>query len=90
MLISTGWRRPIGCLKLQVIVRKRATNHRALLWKTTYKDEASYASSPPCSKGKEMLIYSNSEKMLKKISGVRREFLASPGVFDVFLLLLER
>jgi len=26
---STGRRRPIGCLKLQVIFRKRATNHRA-------------------------------------------------------------
>jgi len=26
----TGWRRPIGCLKLQVIFRKRATNYRAL------------------------------------------------------------
>ena len=25
----TGWQRPIGCLKLQVIFRKRATNHRA-------------------------------------------------------------
>jgi len=25
------WRRPTGCLKLQVIFRKRATNYRALL-----------------------------------------------------------
>jgi len=30
----TGWRRHIGCLKLQVIFRKRATNYRALLQKT--------------------------------------------------------
>ena len=50
---DTGWRRPIGCLKLQVIPRKRATNqratnYRALLRKMTYKDKASYASSPPC------------------------------------------
>jgi len=29
---ATGWRRPIGCFKLQVIFRKRATNYRALLW----------------------------------------------------------
>ena len=29
--IGTGWRRPIGCLKLQVIFCKRATNYRALL-----------------------------------------------------------
>jgi hypothetical protein len=51
----TGWRRPIGCLKLQVIFRKRATNYRALLRKMTYtdkrrmtcKDKASYTSLPP-------------------------------------------
>ena len=45
---ATGWRRPIGLLKLQVIVRKRATNGRALLPKITYTDKASYGSSPPC------------------------------------------
>jgi len=44
----TGWWRLIGCLKLQVIFRKRATNYRALLWKTTYEDKASYDSTPPC------------------------------------------
>jgi len=44
----TGWRRPIGCLKLQVIFCKRATNYRALLQKMTYQDKASYASLPPC------------------------------------------
>jgi len=42
LLFPTGWQRPIGCLKLQVIFRKRATNLRALLRKTTYKDKASY------------------------------------------------
>ena len=46
--LTTGWRRPIRCLKLQVILRKRATNHRALLWKITCKDTASYESLPPC------------------------------------------
>ena len=45
---DTGWPRLIGCLKLQVIFRKKATNNRALLRKITCKDEASYASSPPC------------------------------------------
>jgi len=45
----TGWRRPIGCLQLQVIFRKRATNYRALLRKMTYAHRASYGSSPPCS-----------------------------------------
>ena len=32
-LPNTGWRRPIGCFKLQVIFRKRTTNYRALLRK---------------------------------------------------------
>jgi len=38
---------PIGCLKSQVVFRKRATNHRAHLRKMTYKDKASYESSHP-------------------------------------------
>jgi len=46
--IRTGWRRPIGCLRLQVIYRKRATNYRAVLRKMTCKDKASYDSTPPC------------------------------------------
>ena len=46
---DTGWRRCIGCLKLQVSFRKRATNYRALWRKRTYQHKASYASSPPCS-----------------------------------------
>ena len=45
----TGWRRYIGCLKLQVSLRKKATNYRALLWKMTCTDKAPYASSPRCS-----------------------------------------
>ena len=44
----TGWQRSIGCLKLQVTFRKRATNYRALLRKMTCKDKASYDSTPPC------------------------------------------
>ena len=32
----------------EVIFRKRATNHRALLRKNTYKSKASYGSSPHC------------------------------------------
>ena len=48
---STGWRKPIGCFKLQDIFRKRATNYRALLRKMSYKDKASYDSKPPCSNG---------------------------------------
>jgi len=43
-----GWRRLIGCLELQIIFCKRATNHRGLLWKVTCEDKASYGSSPPC------------------------------------------
>ena len=42
--------RPIGCLKLQVIFRKRASNYRALLQKMTYTDMASNGSSPPRTK----------------------------------------
>jgi len=42
----TVWRRPIGCLKLQVVFRKRATNYRALMRKVTYKDKAFYHSTP--------------------------------------------
>ena len=45
---ATGWQRLTGCLKLQVIFRKRATNYRALLRKMTYEDKPSYASWPPC------------------------------------------
>jgi len=45
---STGWRRPIGCLQLQVIFRKRATNYKALLRKMTYEDKAPYDFTPPC------------------------------------------
>jgi len=45
---STGWWRPIGWLKLQVILCKRAPKYRSLLRKMTYKDKGSYESSPPC------------------------------------------
>ena len=45
---NTGWRRPIGCLKLQIIFRKRATNYRALLRNMSYTDKTSCKSSPPC------------------------------------------
>jgi len=41
--LCTGWRRPTGCLKLQIIF----TNCRALLRKMTCKDKASYGVSPP-------------------------------------------
>ena len=34
----------IGCCKLQVSFRKRATNYNALLRKETYKDNTFYAS----------------------------------------------
>jgi len=58
---NTGWRRLVGCLKLQVIFRKRATNYRALVRKMTYEDKASYGSSPPCTSiyGGYMLVYTD-------------------------------
>jgi len=46
----------MGCLKLQVFFRKKATNYRALLRKMTYEDKASYDSTPLCSE----LTYGNS------------------------------
>jgi len=46
--LYTGWQRLTRCLKLQVILHKRATNYRALLQKMTYEDKASYDSTPPC------------------------------------------
>ena len=58
---DTGWRRTIGCLKLQVIFRKRTTNYRALLRKMTHKDKASYESSPPCTS------YTPDEESITKI-----------------------
>ena len=45
----TGWRRPIGCLQLQVILWKRATNYRALLRKMTKKIRHSMGLSHPVS-----------------------------------------
>jgi len=46
--MDTGWRRSIGCFKLLVIFRKRATNSGALLRRMTYINQAFYGSSPPC------------------------------------------
>jgi len=45
---STGRRRLTGCLRLQVIFRKRATNYSALLRKMTYEGKAFHDSTPPC------------------------------------------
>jgi len=46
---STGLQRLRACLKLQVLLRQRATNYRAPLLKMTYEDKAFYDSTPPCS-----------------------------------------
>jgi len=59
---ATGWRRPIGCLKLQVIFHKKATNYRALLRKMTYEDKASCGSSTPCRSNEQ--IYICTEKLM--------------------------
>ena len=40
----------IACRKLKVSFTKRATNFRAMLRKMTYKDRASYDSTPPLAK----------------------------------------
>jgi len=57
--VCTGWRRLIGCLKLQVIFRKRGTNHRALLRKMTYEDKTCYDSTPPCIWLAYLCVWSN-------------------------------
>jgi len=57
----TGWQRLIGSPKSQIIFHKRATKHRSLLRKMTYKDKGSYESSPPCTRGRwtaDELLYS--------------------------------
>jgi len=43
-----GGARGIGCLKLQIIFRKRASMYRVLLRKMTCRDKTSYDSTPPC------------------------------------------
>jgi len=45
---ATEWRRPIGCLKLQVTFCNRATKYRAFLREMTSRDKESYGSLPPC------------------------------------------
>jgi len=47
-MCATGWRRLIGSSELQIIFHKRATEHRSLWQKMTYKDKGSCESSPPC------------------------------------------
>ena len=45
---ATAWQKPIRCLNLQVIFRKRASNYSALLRKMTSKDKAFCGSWPLC------------------------------------------
>jgi len=47
---GTGWRRPIGCLQVQVIFRhKKKMNCKDILREMTSKEKAFCGSSPPCS-----------------------------------------
>ena len=61
----TGWRRPIGSPKLQIIFHKRATKYRSLLRKMTYKDKGLLNAPPFQTKGgafekkKEIIFTSN-------------------------------
>jgi len=55
----TRWRRRIGCLKLLVIFRKRATKYRALLRTMTCKDKASYDSTPLCNRYEYVVSFWN-------------------------------
>ena len=64
---QTGQRRPKGYLRhpatLQVIFCKRATNHRALLRKMTYKDNSSYGSSPSCTVVCDVAVYGSTRSV---------------------------
>jgi len=55
--LCTGWQRPIGCHKLQVIFCKRAINYRGLLGKMTFKHKASCGSSPPCIMSRYTMVF---------------------------------
>jgi len=57
----TEWQKCIGCLKLQVSFRKRATYHKAHLHKMTYKDKAS---SPPYSHFSSKETFGNDERRM--------------------------
>jgi len=88
----TGWRKPIGCRKLQVILRKRATNHRALLRKMTWKHKASYGSSPPCIEPSFESIYSLSIWYPRKSISFHLQlyFLSFTHVFLKFKILASQ
>ena len=45
---DTGWSRLVGCPKLQVIFRKRATNYKALLRKIACEDKGFYDATTLC------------------------------------------
>ena len=64
LLPPIGCQRPIKCLISCVTFRKLATNHTSLLRKMTYKDKASYASSPPCSPNSGTLEHSHTPQTL--------------------------
>ena len=64
----TGWRRPIGCLKLQIIFCKlqiifckRATKYRALVRKMTCKDKTCCGCLPACNR--MSLIWRTNERV---------------------------
>ena len=73
----TGWSRPIRCLKLQIIFRKRATNYRARLRKMTYRDKASRDSSPPY-----MSLYHSMAEFLQRYVCHHFELLLEDGGFN--------
>ena len=84
--ISTGLRRCIGCLKLQVIFRKRANNCKALLQKMTCKDKAFYWSSPPCMPSANLIVHDSFIRVpwvLHKC--VNNSFICVPWILHMFV-----
>ena len=61
-------------IKLQVIVRKRATNYRALSRKMKYKDKATCGCSPPCIHIFTSLLQPIADKVAQNLEMISKNF----------------
>jgi len=83
----TGWRRFTGCLKMQVIFCKRATNHRALLQKMTYEDKASSLHHPvPHDIYMGYYMYSHTHVHLYKFAYIHIHIRTHKHIYDTIAL----
>jgi len=86
--IHTERRRLVGCLELQVVFRKRATNYRALLRKMTYEDKVSYESAPPCMRWLRLAGSLKTEVCFAKEPYKRDDILQKRPIFSRSLLII--